>query len=594
MAFATRDDRIRIEAEGTWDEQPRPATIRAALDEVVAAHGDRPALSFQLLADPASRCVTLTWTDLRQRAGQAANLFRALGVGPEDSVALVMPNAVETVVAHLGAVMAGVVVPINPLQSSAQIAAILRDTGAKVVVTLKAFPKSDIAARVAKALEHAPQVRTVLEVDLRPYLAPPRSWIVPLIRPRHRVRHRARIMAFSTAIAQQPVMPAFPDDRGDRIAAIFHTGGTTGTPKLVRHWMSGMIYNGWVGRRLLFTAQDTILCPLPLFHVFASYPVMMCALSTGAHVVLPTPAGYRGEGVFDALWQLIERYRATYLFAVPTALSVLMQRKVDADLSSLRVVFSGSAPLPMELFNRFRKVAGVEVIEGYGLTEATCLVAANPPDGEKKVGSVGLAMPYTDVRFEAGEIHVANPGTRGEWLATGDLGRMDDDGYIFITGRAKDLIIRGGHNIDPAEIEEALMAHPDVAMVGAIGQPDDHAGEVPCAYVELVSGGQATEAELRDFAHSRIGERVARPRVVEILPEMPKTAVGKVFKPDLRRRAIVRVLGAALEGTGAQVLRVDETPDRGLVARVGGADRDAAQKVLDRFALDWTWDAAPR
>ncbi|MDB6453383.1 acyl-CoA synthetase [Falsirhodobacter sp. 20TX0035] len=583
MPFATQADRDAIEAEGPWSAQDVPATIHRAL---ALRDPARPALSFQLLSGPRSRAITWTWGDLHRHAVQAANLFRSLGVGPKDTVAIILPNVPEMASALLGGMIAGVAAPINPLLGAGQMASLLRDTGARVVVTLKAFPSTDIAAKVAEALIHAPGVRTVLEVDLLPYLAPPKSWAVPLLRPRHTVRHRADVTDFARAAAAQPPGLTFPDPEADRVAACFHTGGTTGMPKLARHRVGGMLYNGWVGRRLLFTDRDVILCPLPLFHVFAAYPVLMSSLMTGAHVVLPTPAGYRGKGVFDNLWKLIERWGATYLVAVPTALSVLMQRKVDADVSSLRVVFSGSAPLPRELFTRFKTATGVEVIEGYGLTEATCLIAANPPDGEKKVGSVGLAMPYAQVRIDAGEIVVNSPGTDG-WLRTGDLGRIDADGYIFITGRAKDLIIRGGHNIDPAEIEEALMAHPAVAMVGAIGQPDAHAGEVPCAYVELVAGATATPDELREFARARISERAAVPRHVEILPEMPKTAVGKVFKPDLRRRAITRVFDAAMEGRG-RVVEVVEDRERGLVARVEG---DAS--ALGGFTVAWEAAGAP-
>jgi acyl-CoA synthetase (AMP-forming)/AMP-acid ligase II len=199
-------------------------------------------------------------------------------------------------------------------------------------------------------------------------------------------------------------------------------------------------------------------------------------------VVFPTPAGYRGDGVFDNFWKLIERWKISFIITVPTAISALMQRPVDADISTVKTSFSGSAPLPLELFRRFEKASGVAIVEGYGLTEATCLVSCNPPEGEKKVGSIGLRFPYTDVRIvktvdgelvecdtdEIGEICVSNPGVyagntyteadknkdlyyQGTHLRTGDLGRIDADSYLWITGRAKDLIIRGGHNIDPCD-----------------------------------------------------------------------------------------------------------------------------------------------
>ncbi|MCE6970330.1 acyl-CoA synthetase [Cereibacter sphaeroides] len=626
-SFACAADLKAIEAEGAWADLANPRTMHRFLGRAAVYHADRPAISFQLLSGPRSRAETLTWGELHRRVTQAANLFRSLGVGPKDVVAFVLPNATETVVTLLAGAVAGIVNPINPLLEADQIAAILRETKAKVVVTLRAFPKTDVAQKVAEAVRHAPQVDTVLEVDLLRYLGPPKSLIVPLIRPKNPVRHSARVLSFAAEVARQPGTLSFADPEEDRVAAYFHTGGTTGMPKVAQHKVSGMIYNGWCGQRLLFRPSDTVMCPLPLFHVFAAYPILMSMIASGAHVVFPTPAGYRGEGVFDNLWKLIERWRCTYLVTVPTALAALMQRPIDADVNSLRGAFSGSAPLPVELFNRFEKATGVQIVEGYGLTECTCLVSVNPPEGAKKIGSVGLPFPHTHIRIlhsngnghvlkecgvdEVGEICVANPGVfegstyteedknhglfaEDRFLRTGDLGRIDADGYLFITGRAKDLIIRGGHNIDPAEIEDALISHPAVSFVGAIGQPDAFAGELPCAYVELVAGAEVTEAELLDHARDRIHERAAVPKYVEILPELPKTAVGKIFKPDLRRRAIARVYDAALETAGieARVAEVVEDRKRGLVARLertGEVDEDKLARVLGEFTRPWEW-----
>ena len=336
--------------------------------------------------------------------------------------------------------------------------------------------------------------------------------------------------------------------------------------------------------------------------------------------------------MFDNFWKLVERHKATFLITVPTAMSALMQRKVNADISSLRLAFCGSAPLPLELYRRFEEAAGVTICEGYGLTEATCLVSINPPDGEKRVGSIGIPFPYTDVRIvsvatqldcgtdEIGEICVASPGVYDgktytetaknkdlfypgegtplgdtvQYLRTGDLGRIDADGYLWITGRAKDLIIRGGHNIDPAEIEEALAGHEAVAFAGAIGQPDAHAGEVPCAYVELVDGATVTQEDLLAYAKSKIHERAAHPKFLEILDELPKTAVGKIFKPDLRKRAITRVYNEVLQkaGVAATVSLVSEDKKRGLVAhltKTGDVDEAAVTKALGAFTSPWDW-----
>jgi fatty-acyl-CoA synthase len=626
--FASVADRDAIEAEARWEDRPAARTIHGFLSGTAARHGQRPAISFQLQSGPVDRAQTLTWAELNARTIQAANLFRSLGVGQDDAVAFVLPNCLETAVVLLGGMIAGKVNPINPLLEPEQIAAILRETKAKVVVTLRAFPKTNVAQKVAEAVRFAPSVRTVLEVDLLGYLGPPKSWIVPLIRPKNPVSHDAAVRSLVAEMARQPAdRLTFADPQEDRVAALFHTGGTTGMPKVAQHRVSGMVYNGWLGHRLLFRETDVVICPLPLFHVFAAYPVLMSMIASGGHVVFPTPAGYRGEGVMDNFWKLVDRWKVTYVITVPTALAALMQRPINADVSTLRGAFSGSAPLPIELYNRFQAATGVKIIEGYGLTECTCLVSVNPPEGVIKIGSVGIPFPHTHVRIlqcdaegrvtkecrvdEVGEICVANPGVLvgatyteadknrtlfvdGRFLRTGDLGRIDADGYLFITGRAKDIIIRGGHNIDPAVIEEALMRHEAVAFVGAIGQPDSFAGELPCAYVELVAGKSVTSEELLEFAQRHVHERAAVPKHVEVLAELPKTAVGKVFKPDLRRLAMARVFDEALSeaGLAVQVAEVVEDRKRGLVTklrRTGEVDDAAVAKLMGQYATSWDW-----
>ena len=621
MGFANQADIDAIVAEMPWDDRDVAQTLYQFVDNVANEHGDRPGVSFQIQSGIKDKAETLTWRQFRDRSVQTANLFRRLGVGENDVVAYLLPICNEAALTLIGGGIAGIANPVNPLLEADQIAAILRETNAKVLVTLKGFPKTDLPQKAAQAVAQAPNVETVLEVDLNRYLSGVKSMIVPLIRPKVQHTGPAKVMDFNAQVSKQNTNLDFKDSKGDRVAAYFHTGGTTGMPKVAQHKYSGMVYNGFLGHRLLFGHQDTIICPLPLFHVFACHVILMAMISSGAHVVFPTPQGYRGDGVFDNFWKLIERWNVTFMITVPTALAALMQRPVDADISSLKTAFSGSSPLPIELFKRFEKATGVEVVEGYGLTEVTCLVSCNPVEGEKKIGSVGLSLPYTDVKIllddakgpkecgvdEIGEICVSNPGVLpGEtyteakknqdlyhfdtYLRTGDLGRIDGDGYIYITGRAKDLIIRGGHNIDPAQIEEALAGHEAVSFVGAIGQPDAHAGEIPCAYVELVAGAQATPDDLMAYAQANVPERAAHPKYIEILDELPKTAVGKVFKPDLRKSAITRVYNQALSDAGvdAAVVSVIEDKQRGLVAQVaGGADDAAITGVLGNFTRPW-------
>ncbi|WP_417243291.1 acyl-CoA synthetase [Celeribacter sp.] len=625
--FSSVEARNAIHNEMPWEERDVPKTIYGLLSDTAAKHPDRPAFSYQITSGPKDKAQTLTWRTFHARVTQAANMFRKLGVTETDTIAYIMPNCHETAITFIGGMVAGIVNPINPLLEPEQIAAILRETNAKVVVTLRAFPKTDVAQKVAEAVRHAPNVNTVLEVDLLSYLSPPKSWIVPLIRPKNLAASgsHADFLDFNAELKRHPTTLQFEDGTTDRVAAYFHTGGTTGMPKVAQHCYSGMIYNGWLGARLLFDETDVIMCPLPMFHVFACHVIIMAMLSSGAHGVFPTPAGYRGDGVFDNFWKLCERWKISFVITVPTAISALMQRPVDADISSVKMAFSGSSPLPVELYKRFEAAAGVEIVEGYGLTEATCLVSVNPVGGPKKIGSVGVPLPHTDVKIliqtadgpkecavdEVGEICIDNPGVfagstyteadknhdlfhHDRYLRTGDLGRIDADGFLWITGRAKDLIIRGGHNIDPAEIEEALAGHEAIAMAGAIGQPDAHAGELPCAYVELVAGASVTPEELMAYARVHIHERAAFPKHIEILDELPKTAVGKVFKPDLRKRAITRIYNAALAeaGLSATVVAVIDDKKRGLVARIDPSAKPEAQAVghcLGEFTNPWEW-----
>ena len=622
MAYEGMTDRNRIEAEMPWEERDLPVTLYGLISRTTEKFPQNNAVSYQIFSGPKDKAETFNWTQLKDKTTQTANLFRSLDVGPKDVVAYILPNCNEAVLSLLGGGVAGIANPINPLLDEEQIGAILRETGAKVVVTLRAFPKTDVAEKTAAAVALAPNVKTVLEVDLLRYVSPPKSWIIPLIRPKMTQAPGVEYKNFNTELNKQNTTLDFEDVQEDRVAFYFHTGGTTGMPKVAQHLYSGTIYNGWVGAEILLDENDVMLCPLPLFHVMACQVMLLGALASGAHVVFPTPQGYRGEGVLDNIWKLTERWKVTFIVSVPTTLAAMMQRAVDADISTVKTAFSGSAPLPVELFKRFEKTTGVTIVEGYGMTEATCLVSGNPVDGEKKIGSIGIPFPYTDIKIikgtdnglidasvdEVGEICVSNPGvyvghtyTEAEknkdlyynekYLRTGDLGRVDEDGYLWITGRAKDLIIRGGHNIDPAAIEEALLGHPAVSFAGAIGQPDAHAGELPCAFVELIDGAAVTPEELIAHCKTHVKERAAQPKHIKIMDELPKTAVGKIFKPDLRKDAITRIYNEVLETNGleSRVVSVIDDKKRGLVAQIeaNGVSDTAIQTILGGFIGKW-------
>ncbi len=628
MKWETLASTEAIEKEMPFEKRLEAKTVYSLLSRTAMKYSGRPAVSFQLESDPKSSAETLNWGQLQSKVTQAANGFKSLGASEENKVAYILPICTEAIISFLAGTTSGIVVPISPLLESKQIAGILKLAGVKIVVSIKSLPKTDVAQKVSEALEECPDVSHLIEVDLVRYLNFPKSWIAPLIRPKVKSKHSATIVSFDDLLAAQSGSSlTFKDDVKDRTAAMFHTGGTTGVPKLAQHSFIGMLYQGWAIPAILpkWNDKDTILCPLPLFHVFAVYPNLMTCVTSGAHIVFLTPQGYRGEGVFDNFWKLVERWKPAFITLVPTAAAELMQRPVNADVSSLRFALCGSAPMPSELFKKFENATGITIMEGYGMTEAHCNISCNPIEGERKIGTVGIPVPYTKVKLvkhegnrknliecdigEIGEICVSGPGVLAgrtytdseknnelyfeeKFLRTGDLGFLDNDGYLKITGRAKDLIIRGGHNIDPAIAEEALASHPSVAMVGVVGQPDARVGEMPCAFIELTKGSKVDIEELVEHVEKNIGEKAAAPKHFDLVEEMPKTPIGKIFKPELRKRAITRVYNEALEQSGlsSRVQEVIDHPNKGLtavIAKNGVNDKKKIAKILDKFIFSW-------
>jgi fatty-acyl-CoA synthase len=351
----------------------------------------------------------------------------------------------------------------------------------------------------------------------------------------------------------------------------------------------------------------------------------------GDHVVLATPDGYRGKNVIARFWNIVARFRVSTFSGVPTLYSAVLDTRIgDNDLSSLKFAICGAAPMPLALIRAFEAKTGLKIIEGYGLTEGACVSSVNPAEGQRLPGSIGLPIPYqrmaavvldANERYERmaeineiGVIAINGPNVfsgyldprhnnglwiniDGErWLNTGDLGRRDANGYFWLAGRQKELIIRGGHNIDPKIIEDALQRHPAVAMVAAIGSPDAYAGELPVAYVQLKPGLAVTEAELVEHAARTIPEKAAVPKRVKISSSLPTTAVGKLFKPALIEREIEETIRAEAEKVGAELssVRVERDPHRGLRAVVAAADRaEPLRDALDRYAFKSQVSAAP-
>ena len=412
-----------------------------------------------------------------------------------------------------------------------------------------------------------------------------------------------------------------PPQRSD-LAGFFHTGGTTGIPKIAAHTQANEVADAWMlAASSLLDADSVVFAALPLFHVNALVVTLLAPLFKGQHVVWAGPLGYREPDLYREFWKITENYQITAMSAVPTVYSALAQCPVDADISSLQHAMVGASPLPPAVRAAFHSRTGVSLLEGYGLTEATCVSTRNFPHVPRP-GSVGLPLPYQQVKVidpvtrrdqpagETGVLAISGPavfagyvtgrdadgyvldglGTLdGGWLDTGDLASIGPGGFVYLAGRAKDLIIRGGHNIDPAVIEDTLLRHPQVTAASAVGHPDVHAGEVPVAYVTLAPGAAVTEEELRTRS-------AAAPKTVTVLDTLPVTAVGKPYKLALRADAARRAVADALTGLGDGIA-VDAVIDDGSVAvavtLAPGTDQAAAKATLDQYTIRWTLAVRP-
>ena len=563
-------------------ERDLPRSTYDLLRRTAEQYPDRPALSFFLRGTAYQRAVTFRYREMLGRVHQTANALHGLGVGPEDVVSLVLPNLPQTFLSILGGEAAGIVSPINPLLEPAQMADIMNAARAKVLVTLAPFFRADLWQKVSAIIGEVPTLETVLQVDLARYLPPPQRLAARLmnLRAPKGTPVAVPVHDFDRLLAQAPsdrlVSGRLPEP--DDVASYFHTGGTTGAPKLAGHTHRNEVFDAWACSQILPSAHErTFFCGLPLFHMNGVLITGLVPWLSSGHVVLATPQGYRGEGVISNFWKIVDHYRVNFFSGVPTVYGALLNVPIgEHDVSSLEFALCGAAPMPVEVFRAFEERTGVRILEGYGLTEGTCVSAVNPPAGERRIGSVGLRLPYQEMKTvvlddagryvrdgrpdEVGVVAVRGPnvfpgyreeahnsgiwidtGDGGPWLNTGDLGRQDAEGYFWLTGRKKELIIRGGHNIDPQLIESALHEHPAVALAAAVGRPDARVGEVPVAYVELKAEASATDEELLAFARSHITERAAVPKAIYLLDALPQTAVGKIFKPALRRREIERV-----------------------------------------------------
>ncbi|WP_226648673.1 acyl-CoA synthetase [Microbulbifer variabilis] len=549
------------------------------------------AIEFLPTAAPNEESVSVSFSQLSERVHQTANLLYSLGVKSTDTVSLLLPNLLETHFSLWGAQATGIASPINPLLEPENIIEIMNATKAKVLVTLGQDLSEEIWAKVVQVIEQVSTLETLLLIGSEPTNAVS----API---------NIRVENFSLRIAQQPMDHLMSERtiQGSDIACYFHTGGTTGRPKIARLTHSNISFVAQLSVDITSSkGRFTTLSGLPLFHIFGTVVAGIGALLAGRTIVIMTPAGFRSPNVLPNWWHHIARFRVQGFAAVPTILGALLHIPVgDNDISCLKDVACGASPLSPTLKNAFEQKFKVTVNNGYGMTESSCLLARPATDMQAPRGSVGRRLPYMEMQVselngnrlvrtsdngEVGVVLARGPhifsGYLSEednskawvdhsWFNTGDLGYLDGDGNLFLTGRAKDLIIRGGHNIDPALIEEPLSRHPAVAMAVAVGQPDAYAGEVPVAYITLYpTENPPTEEQLIDYCRTNISERAAIPKRVEIIDEMPLTAVAKVFKPALRNHAaefvvnqtlraknITAVISAQFDSTHGQIVKI--------------------------------------
>ncbi len=508
---------------------------------------------------------SIRFKELFSSVNQCANLLHDLGVGSQDVVSLLLPNFIENHIALWGAEAAGIANPVNPLLEAEVIRDILNAAGTKVIIALGNAPGNDIWQKVLKIKDQVPTLQKVLVLFGESKL-------------------EDDIINFEQSLKN------YPADRlvsGRKIAPVevasmFHTGGTTGTPKIALHSHANEVANAaMIAQAVTVKQDDVVLVGLPLFHVNAAIATGLMPLSLGATIILAGPGGFRSDKIVENFFNIIEHHQVTSFSAVPTALGALLN--VDSshnDLSSLKYAFSGAAPIPLETFKNFQNKTGLKLLEAYGLTEGTCASSMTPLENPARIGSIGMRLPFSQVKVmilddeeqyvreaapnEIGVLAITGPNVfagyleskhnrdiwifaQGQlWLNTGDLGRMDEDGYLWLTGREKELIIRGGHNIDPKSIEEPLATMPGVALVAAVGRPDAYAGEVPVAYL-TVTNSDISEQDILIYAQQHIQERAAIPKSVHIVEEMPVTAVGKIFKPQMSWWQIEQVIKTHLE-----------------------------------------------
>lgn len=607
-SIQTLQDICRFENEATFEQRVSARSVYDLFVEAATRHPERIALTMIMTGADDEVARRMPYSELLEGVTRTANLFTALG-GPRPGVAYMLPNLIETQLTLWGAETAGYAVPINFLMQAEHIAELIAASGARVLVALGPHPVLDIWEKAARIKQLLPDI---VLVQVAPSDAPPMPDVV----------------RFATAVMQHPgdALSFGYAGRDDDVAAYFHTGGTTGTPKLVAHTHRNQIVAAFGGAVLLdLSGQDVMTNGLPMFHVAACIAGSLSFFTCGANVLILSPAGMRNPKMIQGFWKMVERYRATIIGCVPTALGAILEVPLDGDLSSVRFGIVGAAATPRSVAERFEQVTGKTLHEILGMTEGAGLVAIAPAHATPVIGSVGFRLPYTEVSVrqltaegalgatcapnEIGILTVRGPtvspgyidAQRNDgvfvdgYLNSGDLAYADEQGRIFIAGRAKDLIIRSGHNIDPLTIEDALLAHPAVSLAAAVGQPDRYAGELPVCYVTLRPNMEVTADDLRAFAEPLIAERPAWPKQIFVVDAIPLTNVGKIYKPQLRCDAVSRLISQEINdilGAPAAIVEVASGGKRGMEVTVTlpathAGERQRVEAALEGYLFEY-------
>ncbi|MCG0238938.1 MAG: long-chain fatty acid--CoA ligase [Firmicutes bacterium] len=518
-----------------------------------------------------------TYRQVYDQARRLAGALRRLGVAEGDRVAILLPNCPQVVIAYYAVLMAGgVVVMVNPLYTPRELKHQLVDSGARVLVALDL-----VWGRVAEVWPDT-QVEHIIVTGLGEYMGLPLRWLYPLKarRQRPRIPYGPRVHRFQ-ALLREPPLAERHHRRPDDLALLQYTGGTTGLAKGCMLTHRNLVANCWQIRAWLYKFRGrraVTIGALPLFHVYGMTAVMNFSVASASTVVL-VPRFDPGE-----VLKLIQKYRPALFPGAPTMYIALLNhpRLREYDLSGIEACISGAAPLPLEVQEKFEAVTGGRLVEGYGLSETSPVTHANPIWGRRKPGSIGLPWPDTEARVvtpdgwddvpvgEAGELVIRGPQVmkgywnRPEetaqvlspdgWLRTGDIARMDEEGYFYIVDRKKDVIIAGGFNIYPREVEEVLYAHPAIQEAAVVGVPDPYRGETVKAFVVLKPGATLTQEELEAYCRQHLAPYKV-PRLVEFRESLPKSLVGKVLRRVLREeegerqaREVVAASRMAAEG----------------------------------------------